>query len=250
MNENRFTDKAFLYESFRPTYPQALIDYLCHRFQLTENSKVADIGSGTGIFSSQLLKKVGTVYGVEPNVKMRELSEKELKGFSNFHAIAAPAEATTLKASSVDFITVAQAFHWFDQAAFKKECQRLLNPNGKVAILWNTRDYSSPLIQGEFDLRQKYGDLRGKEDTSRLVKDWSDFFTEGICEFKTCRNDFLLTHEAYLGLALSRSWAPNQEKDPEGYRQFLEELNQLFSRYQENNQILYPYFIQCYTGRV
>ena len=250
MNENRFTEKATLYKRFRTTYPLELIDYFCHNFQLTTNSKVADIGSGTGIFSRLLLEKVGTVYGIEPNDKMRMTAEKELKCFTNFQSIAAPAENTSLKETSVDFITVAQAFHWFDQTSFKKECQRLLTPNGKVAIFWNTRDYSFPLIQEEFTLRQEYGDPRGKEDSSKLVKDWSDFFSDGICEFKTCRNDILLTREEYIGLTLSRSWAPNQKNKPEQYHQFVADLNLLFNRYQENNRILYPYFVQCYTGKV
>jgi len=210
-NEARFTDKAVLYQKFRPSYPQELVDYLYTRVGFTANSHIADIGSGTGIFSQLLLERGSRVYGVEPNKDMQQAAMQFLAGFLLFTAITASAEATALSKQSIDFITVSQAFHWFDRAAFKEECQRILNPDGQVVLIWNARDYSHPVIQAEFALRQKYSDQESKEDPSKLAKDWTDFFDEGICEYKTCRNDLYLTREEYIGLTLSRSWAPNKK---------------------------------------
>ena len=42
-------------------------------------------------------------------------------------------------------MSAAQAFHWFDPAAFRQECQRILKPRGKVLLVWNQRDV---LLQG------------------------------------------------------------------------------------------------------
>lgn len=58
---------------------------------------------------------------------------------NNINTIKAPAENTTLADKSIDLITVAQAFHWFDEVAFKAECQRILTDNGNLAIIWNER---------------------------------------------------------------------------------------------------------------
>ena len=115
-----------MYAKYRPSYPNEYIDYLLPANQVKGNRIVADIGSGTGIFSRQLLESGLHVIGVEPNDDMRKMAEQSLKLYSRFQSIKATAENTTLKENSVDLVTVAQAFHWFDKEAFKIECQRIL----------------------------------------------------------------------------------------------------------------------------
>ena len=121
-----FTDKADIYAKYRPSYPNEYIEYLLSANELNENQIAADIGSGTGIFSRQLLESGLHVIGVEPNDDMRNMAEQSLKRYPRFQSIKATAEHTTLKENSVDLVTVAQAFHWFDKEAFKIECQRIL----------------------------------------------------------------------------------------------------------------------------
>ena len=150
-----FTDKADIYAKYRPSYPNKYIDYLLSVNELNENQIVADIGSGTGIFSRQLLESGLHVIGVEPNDDMRKIAEQSLNQFPRFQSIKATAEHTTLKENSVDLITVAQAFHWFDKEAFKIECQRILKQKANVALVWNSRDVTSPLIKENAEICQK-----------------------------------------------------------------------------------------------
>lgn len=144
-----FTDRLDIYAQYRPSYPNEYIDYLLSANQLKGNPIVADIGSGTGtgIFSRQLLESGLHVIGVEPNNDMRKMAEQSSKLYSRFQSIKATAENTTLKENSVDLVTVAQAFHWFDKEAFKIECQRILKQKANVALVWNSRDLTSPLIK-------------------------------------------------------------------------------------------------------
>ncbi len=115
-----FTDKADIYAKYRPSYPNEYIDYLFSANQLNSDRIVADIGSGTGIFSHQLLERGLHVIGVEPNNDMRNVAEQSLNIHSRFISINATAENTTLKENSVDLVTVAQAFHWFDKKKHSK----------------------------------------------------------------------------------------------------------------------------------
>lgn len=150
-----FNDKADIYAKYRPDYPNAYIDYLFSANQLKEDRIVADIGSGTGIFSHQLLERGLKVIGVEPNDDMRKMAEQSLKLYARFQSIKATAENTTLKEHSVDLVTVAQAFHWFDKAAFKMECQRILKQKENVALVWNSRDLTSSIMKENAEICQK-----------------------------------------------------------------------------------------------
>jgi ubiquinone/menaquinone biosynthesis C-methylase UbiE len=110
----RFSDRVENYVKYRPGYPAAIIDTLRAECQLTADSVVADVGSGTGILAEMFLKHGARVLGIEPNRQMRAAAECLLGGCARFMSVAATAEATTLPAHSVDFVTAGQAFHWFD----------------------------------------------------------------------------------------------------------------------------------------
>jgi SAM-dependent methyltransferase len=250
-NKDRFTNKAGIYKKYRPSYPKELIDYLYSQSGFNQDSIIADMGSGTGILSRLFIERGNIVYCVEPNDDMRETAERDLSESKRFISINASAESTDLQDRSVDFISAAQSFHWFDKHAFKSECQRLLRPDGKVIIIWNTRDHEYEIIKKESMFREEYcSDKKGLKDGGKLVRDWSDFFVGGVCEHMTCRNDLVLNRDSYIGINLSRSWAPREEQDSEKYSGFVCMLNELFDEYSDNGVLNIPYFTQCYIGRV
>lgn len=102
---------------------------------LESHHRVADVGSGTGIFSKLLLENGNSVSGIEPNLEMRSAAEKILSQFEKFHSCVGSSEKTTLENNSVDFITAAQAFHWFEPQATRKEFQRILKPDSIVVLI-------------------------------------------------------------------------------------------------------------------
>ncbi len=135
MNEKKFDAKGSVYAKGRPAYPEQIFEYLIKTKVIQDNTTVADIGSGTGIFTLQVSPLVGKIFAVEPNDDMRDKAELLYKDFSNIVSVNGTAEATTLENDCVDLVTVAQAFHWFDRKTFKLECQRILKKNGKVFLV-------------------------------------------------------------------------------------------------------------------
>jgi len=76
----RFSDRVALYQRYRPSYPPQVIALLRRDCGLTAEAVVADIGSGTGIFTRLLLATGARVFAVEPNAEMRQAGEQLLAG--------------------------------------------------------------------------------------------------------------------------------------------------------------------------
>jgi SAM-dependent methyltransferase len=110
----RFSDRVENYVLYRPRYPEGVLRVLADETGLAPASIIADAGSGTGISAELFLRNGNTVFGIEPNLEMREAAERLLSDYPEFHSVPARAEATTLPDSSVDYVTAGQAFHWFD----------------------------------------------------------------------------------------------------------------------------------------
>src|SRR5436190_381607 len=110
----RFSSRVEAYAKYRPGYPAGVIELFQRECGLKPGASVADIGSGTGIFSELLLKTGVTVYGVEPNADMRAAAEKSLATYPGFHSVDGSGEQTGLPDASIDLVTCAQAFHWLD----------------------------------------------------------------------------------------------------------------------------------------
>lgn len=245
-NTDRFTGKAGAYVQARPGYPAAVVELLTQEPR-RENPRMADIGSGTGILSRAMLERGWTVYGVEPNEDMRREAEKMLSGFPRFHSVPGTAERTLLPGASVDLVTAAQAFHWFDAAAFKQECRRILTREGRIALIWNSRVEESPLVREEGDIHRLYcprfygfsGGLAGQG------KSIGAFFDHRFRIFRF-PNDLSYTREQYLRRMMSASYALTEKE--EGRSSWLDALNGLFDRFETEGSVAVPNETVVYLG--
>jgi ubiquinone/menaquinone biosynthesis C-methylase UbiE len=68
---------------------------------------------------------------------MLEQAKKELQSYPKCQLIQATAEDTTLEDTSIDLITIGQAFHRFNNTAFKNEAKRILKKEKYIAIFYN-----------------------------------------------------------------------------------------------------------------
>ncbi len=232
-NTGKFTGKGAVYAAARPRFAEGLLEYLASKERLEPGALVADVGSGTGIFSEQLLDAGLRVIGVEPNADMRAQAERALCGRKGYRSVCGTTDAMGLPDDSVDCVTAAQAFHWFDAEAFKRECRRVLKPGGFVAIVYNMREMKSPYMQVFAQLTRRFCPAF-KGFSNGLDEAELPSFFDGPCDVRWWANPQLLTHEAFVARALSSSRAPRE--DNASYLQYLEELNALFDRFAEERQ--------------
>ncbi|MCM1522908.1 MAG: class I SAM-dependent methyltransferase [Ruminococcus sp.] len=242
MNEEKFTGKADLYDKYRPAYPAELINWL---YEKTRADAAADIGAGTGIFTKCLSAKSWKITAVEPNADMLERLRENLP---DIEAVNAPAEDTGIASGSIGLVTAAQAFHWFDAAKFKAECKRIFAPDGRLAIIWNTRT-DTDMQRERSDIFNRYGRQRnaGKNDLSRSdgkfapEKYFSEY--EEISFLQTMTMDM----EQYVGCEMSRSYAP--ERGTAAYEVQAAEMQRLFEKYQQGGRVDIPYTTECFFGK-
>jgi SAM-dependent methyltransferase len=100
---------------------------------------VLDLGAGTGKVSRALLAAGFDVVAVEPQAELRQPLAAAI---GTERAREGTAEAIPLPDQSVDAVTIADAFHWFDQARALQEIGRVLGPGGGLAILTTITDWS------------------------------------------------------------------------------------------------------------
>jgi SAM-dependent methyltransferase len=236
----RFSDRVDNYARYRPTYPQTIISYLREAIHLNRKHVIADIGSGTGIFSELFLKHGFGVTGVEPNEAMRLAGEAHLGHNPHFISVDGKAEATGLPAGSVDLITVAQAFHWMEPEATKSEFRRILKAGGHTLLVWNLRLTDTPFLKRLDDLKKEIGKnyeaIHGSHANEAAIR---DFFSPAEVIIKTFRHAQIMDFESLKGQLLSSSYMP-LEGSP-GYEEMIAQLGELFERYKENGQVNMEY---------
>lgn len=241
----RFTGRAGEYAKYRPRYPNTLFDHLCKADILKQGGIVADIGSGTGIFSEPLLERGLKVYGVEPNGEMRAQAETCLARFPNFVSVDGRAEDTTLPDESVDLVVAAQAYHWFDLDKAREEFKRILRMDGHVCIVYNERmETASPLARDYEALFEAYS-KKDKESRERDRDPRELFGVEGCMVFEFT-NSQELDLDGILGRTFSVSYMPL--KGEEGYDQVVKEVTEVFKKHQRNGMVAIHYRTQCYCG--
>ncbi len=251
MNEQRFSGKGEVYAKGRPGYPPVLFDWLLDRGFLTKEDTVADIGAGTGLFTLPLSRAVRRVYAVEPNEDMRRAGQALLASCPQVVSVSGNAEDTTLPDGAVDAVTAAQAFHWFDPAAFRRECLRILKPQerGRVILVWNDRDQSAGIVADNFAVNREFCPrFVGSSNGADLSPAHFAAFFERAYETAVVSFSLSYDREAFLRRSLSSSYAPSE--NDAAFAPYVQALGRVFGRYSCGGTAAYPYVTRVFAGDI
>ncbi|KAI8384743.1 S-adenosyl-L-methionine-dependent methyltransferase [Radiomyces spectabilis] len=117
------------YSKFRPTYPEKVFSLL-YDYHRGSFDTALDVATGTGQVAVELANKFRHVEASDTLPEMIENATPK----DNVTYSVGTAEDLAYEDNSMDVITVATAFHYFDHAAFFKEAKRVLKPNGTLAV--------------------------------------------------------------------------------------------------------------------
>jgi len=238
-NTQKFSGKAEVYQQARPSYAQELLDFIAQTWQIGEGLLVADVGSGTGILTRQLLGLGAKVYAVEPNADMRAKAEELLGGDPNFVSVVGTAEQTGLPDHSFHLVIAAAAFHWFDPERFKQECERVLLPGAPVVLAWNKAEISAEINRGREGIFKKYcpnfkGFSGGNDKEDKIKR----AFFDGNLQERRFSNPLIYDRQTFVNRALSASYSLI-ETDAD-YEAYLAELGELFDQHAVDGKIVLP----------
>lgn len=232
----RFSNRVEDYARYRPGYPPQVLETLRRDCGLSAESVIADVGCGTGILSRVFCNAGHRVYGVEPNASMLDEARKSLRDYEKFVAVLGRAEATTLKAALVNFVSAAQAFHWFDPAATRREFGRILKPGGWVVLLWNERRMdATPFMMAYEQLLVRFG-----VDYHKVKPLWNktslpEFFGSGGFRKAVFDNPQIFDRIGLTGRILSASYMPHRGHP--NYAPMLGAIDNMFDDYQKGGQV-------------
>jgi SAM-dependent methyltransferase len=245
----RFSSRVENYVRFRPGYPPEVLELLKSECGLTPDSVIADIASGTGIFTRMLAENGNRVFGVEPNDEMRRAGERLLESYSAFTSIAGTAETTTLPDHSVDLVTAAQAAHWFDREKARREFIRILKPGGWLVLLWNERRTdSTPFLREYEHLLLAYGTDYREVRHERTTAEIADFFSPSPFRSSTLEMRQEVNYAGLEGRLLSSSYTPTS--DHANYDAMLRQLRRIFDAHQIDDRVSLDYNTLVYYGQL
>jgi len=244
-----FSQKVAAYVASRPDYPSALFDALRATGVLSDDKDVADIGAGTGLLTGALLPRARFVTAIEPSDDMRAASDSQLAGHANYRSLSGAAEHIPLDDASVDLITAAQAFHWFDVDTARQEFLRVLRPAGQVALVWNDRVRTDPLHIAMDEVFALYGGAkRGAMLAHENRSDVPRFFGGAPVHEIDLPHEHRLDRQGLTALAFSRSYMPDPASD--GGRYAASDIDAIFKRFaSDDGRVAVRYRCVAFVGR-
>lgn len=130
-----FDEVALMYNEARPRYPTELFETLLHVVGLDPNSRLLEIGPGTGQATKPLAQKGFNITAIELGDSLAEVAKRELRGYKNVKILNGAFEEAVLPASSFDLVYAATAFHWVDPSVKYLKTHHVLKENGCLAII-------------------------------------------------------------------------------------------------------------------
>ena len=249
----QFDKAADFYDMYRPSYPHKIIQQLVERTQLDQQSKLLEIGAGSGK-ATELIKNYGcSITCVEVGEHLVKQGQKKFCDDKNITYKCARFEEMEDTKERYDVIMAAQSFHWLPQPIGFKKCAEFLKKDGYLALMWNMylydeREEHQKLIQ----ISNQYGGLadfvtmneaKGRIQTIvRSIEDSGLFYTPMVDQ-ELWKQDY--TKEQYCGFLQTgnRFIQLTEEDKKHAYHDIAQLANQF------GGKIRRPYMTVLYTAR-
>ncbi|MBI5095844.1 MAG: class I SAM-dependent methyltransferase [Candidatus Hydrogenedentes bacterium] len=132
-----FDKVADLYDSIRPGYPDALFKDTIDTCQLCPQSRILEIGCGSGQATAKFAEIGCAITGIEVGENLARIAAKKLSTFTNVEIVPIAFELWEHRGRKFDLAISATAFHWITPEAAYTKTAKVLSDGGHLAIFCN-----------------------------------------------------------------------------------------------------------------
>ena len=133
----RFDGVADIYNTYRPDYPEELIESLISMTGIKKDSHILEIGSGTGKATLMFAQRGFSILCIEPGKNLVSVAAQNLKNYSQITFETVAFEEWDERQSEFDLVFSAQAFHWVPKEVGYAKVSKTLKQKGYLALFWN-----------------------------------------------------------------------------------------------------------------
>ena len=146
-----FSGKSRYYAQFRRPYPAAVFEDIIKFCNLDLESRILDLGCGTGNIAIPLAMKGFQIYAVDPEPEMLEEGKKcqcrvPLSGSIQW-VLGSDATLDQIDLPTFRLCTMGLSFHWMNREEVLKSLDTLIEPGGGIACIG--RDDNFQVSQGK-----------------------------------------------------------------------------------------------------
>jgi ubiquinone/menaquinone biosynthesis C-methylase UbiE len=212
-----FQDAVAYYERFRLVYPQRLIARVAGLLTLAPGDAVLDLGCGTGFLAVAFARAGMDVTAADPEPLMLEAAAAAAREAGvTLRFWQGGSSDLTASMGPYRLVTMGRAFHWMDRAATLAMLDRIVAPEGAVALFHDRHPdveenrWFKVLGDVSERYRRRAGVPRGEGAHRRyepylLASAFREIDSLGV----TIRRD--LTADEIVGRAFSQSFVPEGE---------------------------------------
>ena len=137
LDASPFGGTAPYYDRFRAPYARAALDFIVERYNLRNDVRALDLGSGPGTIAIPISYTVAEVVAVDPDPDMIAEGQRLAapRGRQNIQWLRSRAEDISLGAELFRVATIGQAFHWMDRDEMLRKLAVLIADGGGLALV-------------------------------------------------------------------------------------------------------------------
>lgn len=183
-----FDEDARQYDLSRPSYPDELVRDVLAYSCISGDSRILEIGSGTGQATVPFARHGNPMLCLEPGPTMSLIAKEKLSSYPRVRVETLSLEDWPLEPNAFDLAISGTAFHWIPpDISFPKVASALTN-EGALALFWNKHPgpYSLPFSEMNLQYRLHAPEMAREETGNERVQ-----FDSWVCRYAA---EIAMTH--------------------------------------------------------